>query len=787
MKGSLTFVFRQVLLASFISLTTGGIFAQNLPLEMHFSADGKRLVTGGNPSEGFYDEAVIQVFELIFSQPNYWTLLTNNYQSGTDLPATMVVNGDTLPAKVGVRFKGQTSYQMSGNTQKKSFNITIDYEDPTQDLEGYETLNLNNCFQDPSFLREVLYLHQGRKHIPALKASYVHLYINGASWGIYPNVQGLNGQFLDEWFLSNDGTRWRALKTIGGGGGPGGPGGGGFGTGFSSLNYLGTTDTAEYKKYYTLKKANKTNPWDDLVKTCVALNNTPLNALEDSVKKYLDLDRTLWFLATEIMFSDDDGYVHKGGMDYYLYWEPETGRMVPLEYDGNSAMLMNNVSWSPFYNQTDIRFPLLNRLLAVPSIRQRYLAHVRTMIEESLDQTEMNNLIDTYFSLIDPFVQADNKKLYSYSQFVSEKQVLKNYVQQRRNNLLANAEVNTQGLAISAVASSADSATPAAGQEVTVTASVSGVAGVFRVNLFYAPGFVGVFEKTQMFDDGAHDDGAAGDGVFGGTIPGFGNDSYVRYYIEALANNTPKTATYQPKGAEHDVYIYKVGVTEYFDSEVVINEIMASNTAAVADQNGEFDDWIELYNNASTTIDLSGWYLTDDVSRLDKWTFPEGTFIDGNGFLIVWADENGSQPGLHANFKLAASGETLYLLDPALRIGQEIVFGSQVTDLGYARVPNGTGDFVIQGHTFNKNNDGTTATGKVEKMPAFLLFPNPASGVVTLRSFNMHPERLTVLNSQGQVVLQKEIAGEAAFNAGNWAPGLYVVSLGEEKVKLLVR
>ena len=64
-------------------------------------------------------------------------------------------------------------------------------------------------------------------------------------------------------------------------------------------------------------------------------------------------------------------------MDYYLYWEVETGRMVPLEFDGNSVMDQAKVTWTPFHNETNANYPLLNRLLAVPSIRQRYLAHYR--------------------------------------------------------------------------------------------------------------------------------------------------------------------------------------------------------------------------------------------------------------------------------------------------------------------------------------------------------------------------------------------------------------------------
>ncbi|HOY07722.1 MAG TPA: CotH kinase family protein, partial [Saprospiraceae bacterium] len=156
--------------------------AQNLPSSMHLSTADHILYTNGQPTDGLYDEAVVRTYQLWFSQTNYWQLLTANYATHTDIPATLIVEGDTFP-EVGVRFKGQTSYSQSGSSQKKSFNITLDYVNPDQSLNGYSTINLNNCFQDASFMREMVYLHQIRRHVPAAKAAYVHLFINGESWG----------------------------------------------------------------------------------------------------------------------------------------------------------------------------------------------------------------------------------------------------------------------------------------------------------------------------------------------------------------------------------------------------------------------------------------------------------------------------------------------------------------------------------------------------------------------------------------------------------------------------
>lgn len=71
---------------------------------------------------------------------------------------------------------------------------------------------------------------------------------------------------------------------------------------------------------------------------------------------------------------------------------------------------------------------------------------------------------------------------------------------------------------------------------------------------------------------------------------------------------------------------------------VVINEVQSSNDATCIDENGESPDWIELYNDGAEAVDLSGWGLSDNTSKLFKWTFPEGTTIEAGGYLRVFVD-----------------------------------------------------------------------------------------------------------------------------------------------------
>jgi len=97
------------------------------------------------------------------------------------------------------------------------------------------------------------------------------------------------------------------------------------------------------------------------------------------------------------------------------------------------------------------------------------------------------------------------------------------------------------------------------------------------------------------------------------------------------------------------------------ESALVINELMAKNDTTIADNYGEFDDWIEISNTGTSDINLSGYYLTDDVEDPFVFAFPD-TVISPREYFIIWADDNPEQGSMHADFKLSSSGESLFLL-----------------------------------------------------------------------------------------------------------------------------
>ncbi len=669
---------------------------------------GAGLATGAD----FYDETAMAVLKLQFSQASWYNLLQANYQSKTNLAATLMVDGIVYEG-VGVRFRGNTSYQMTQNSQKKSFGIKIDYTIEDQRLLGYKTLNLINCMSDPTFMREVLYSNTCRRQVPSAKANFVRLEINGENWGVYANVQQLNAEFLEDWFPSHDGTLWRADgmaggQIIGGGGDGGGggvppirrspgtisvaemPGGAGMTSGVAALTWLGT-NSASYQTAYELKSTQQSDPWAGLIHTCDVLNNTPLAELPDKIESVLNVDRALWICAFEIVFADDDGYVNKRGSDYCLYYEPETGRMHLIQYDGNECML--TAQWSLFYRAEDAAVPIMCRLMAIDRYRQRYLAHVRTILDSLFTEDALDAQIDAYRAVIEAAVKADTKKLYTNQAFDSGITALKSFVQTRRSFLLTDRELARAAPQIVAVRQ--EVVPMESGQTVIVSAHVNDAVAVSGARLFVAAGPFALFAEMPMADEGWQAVDGAAVRVFRAELPDYPTGTVLRYYVQATAADGVGTLAFDPPGAEHAVYTHLATYPQAATSGIVFNEIMAKNVAVIADPQGEYDDWIELKNVSDGIIDLSGMYVSDSPGNPLKWRFPAGTLIGPGEYLLVWADEDGGdEAGLHANFKLSAGGETIWLFDTVENghaLVDSVTFPSLAGDQSCGRHPDGTG------------------------------------------------------------------------------------------------
>lgn len=123
---------------------------------------------------------------------------------------------------------------------------------------------------------------------------------------------------------------------------------------------------------------------------------------------------------------------------------------------------------------------------------------------------------------------------------------------------------------------------------------------------------------------------------------------------------------------------------------VMLSELMPMNRSVLADGDGDFSDWIELYNGSSAAVNLEGYALTDR-ERLRKWVFPEVTLSPGQYMIVFASGKNRRTPGqeLHTSFKLSGKGETVRLSDPEGQVISQIDYDSAVADQSLTRAEGG--------------------------------------------------------------------------------------------------
>jgi hypothetical protein len=152
---------------------------------------------------------------------------------------------------------------------------------------------------------------------------------------------------------------------------------------------------------------------------------------------------------------------------------------------------------------------------------------------------------------------------------------------------------------------------------------------------------------------------------------------------------------------------------------VVINEWMADNAGpdGFADPvDGLFQDWFELFNPNTNSVNLSGFYLTDNLSLPAKWPVPLGTVIAPGGFLLVWADNQPEQNAayaangqLHAGFQLNSGGEAIGLFTPGGVAQHVITFGQQFENVSAGLFPDGVTNTIYRMTNFTPHAANTLA------------------------------------------------------------------------------
>jgi spore coat protein CotH len=218
---------------------------------------------------------------------------------------------------------------------------------------------------------------------------------------------------------------------------------------------------------------------------------------------------------------------------------------------------------------------------------------------------------------------------------------------------------------------------PLPGQAVTVTAFIHDDGTVVSATLYYSAGLG--FAAVPL--------ASVAGGLYSAQIPPQADGVAVAYYVQAQ-DDLGAGATY-PAGAPTVTYGYQVGDTP---PPLFINEFLASNDGVNQDEQGQYEDWVELYNAGELPLEVGGMYLTDDLSQPTKWRIPAGTLIPAGGLLLIWADRDLGDGPLHASFRLSRTGEEIGLFDrdaAANALIDRVIFGPQTTDVSTGRWPDG--------------------------------------------------------------------------------------------------
>ncbi len=747
-------------------------------------------------TQSLYDLNSIQEIRITFPFSNWDQKLDSLHAVDSDarLIATKVVLNAQVFDSVGIRYKGNSTYNASRT--KNPFNIKLDFIKSNQNYQSYKTLKLSNGFMDPSFLREVLGYKIARQYLPASMANFINVYVNDVFIGLYTNVQDISNDFLSEHYYSSSNAFFqcdRADKqaSLPGTCPPGNPG--------SALKYVSNDSLCYYNSYERDSKSG----WSKLIGLMYTLKQDVSN-----IENYLDVDRALWMLALNNFYVNLDSY--SGSGHNYLLYENNLNRFntIPWDYNefygaftnagtGGNLSVQQMIQLDPLLHQSNEERPLISKLFSNPKWKKRYLAHLYTLMTDAKNSNGYEQDGLALQTLIAASVGKDINKFFSlaafntnlYNDFTNSGGMggktypgLISFTNARINFLNTHVSLNVTKPEITDVRYFPSIIIP--NQMVSISAKIKNAS---FAKLFYKFSKEDVFSEMDMYDDGLHMDDLAGDGIYG-TQLNIGNQAEIQYYIYV---ENAAIAALSPARAEYEFYSIKVKGETPVAGEIILNELMASNTSYIQDESGDYDDWIEIYNTTTRDISCNGLYLSDNPDNKLKWKFPD-TLIKAKSYLIVWADENGMSPGLHANFKLSKAGEQVRIYSSDSVLLDEVIFPALDDNKTYG-ICNGSWQHT-KSPTFAKANDcHVTAVDKLEYLQTISINPNPFSDILLIDLQNIKVFTIQIIDVFANPVFMLNTPKDQIIkiHTSNWNTGLYfaiiTVRNGQKEIYKIIK
>lgn len=735
-----------------------------------------------DPGELFRDDVVPKV-EIWLPQDSFNIMMANgNEQSNYPWHATFIFdNGivqDTIE-NVGFRLRGNTSR----NSDKKSYKVSFNTYVPGRKYYGVEKLNLNGEHNDPTIMRAKTGWDLCRDfQIPASRSNHVDFYVNGDFWGVYINVEHIDEEFADLYFGNKDGNLYKCLWP-------------------ADLDYKGANPNLYKENFggrraYDLKTNTAEDDYTDIAHFIDVLNNTPQDEMACELEKVFNVDGYLKSMIMDILIGNWDGPLYNKN-NFYLYHNTATDKFeyIPYDLDNTFGIDWFNKNWATrdiydWGNHGQPR-PLFFNIIEVPEFRAKFTYYIKEYLTNYYKSDVLDLRIDALKAQIDdsamddPFRPLDYGFSFqdyenSFDEDISFGHVstsLKQFIEDRRFWALSQME----NLDIHPIITEIQHNNPSELQEIHASAKIETDGDVQVVQFCYQIDNQGDVICEDMVDDGDNNDGGANDGVFGILLPPLNENAMLNYYITAVDENGFESRS--PFCEDKTLFVGSSAIPLY------INEFMASNTTIHADENGDYDDWIEIWSNSDVPIYLGDKFLSDNIDNPDKWQFPD-IWIQPQEYLVVWADEDGNDGPMHANFKLSAGGEYIGIFDSennafALIDGYE--FGAQTEDIAFGRLPDGVGVFQQVNATPAATNMPFNNTEDIDFQKVVVdVFPNPFSDnfKIQIENTNRKDVRIKLCNVLGNVLyenLSNEFFIDNDVNTAKFVAGTYFLAIFENQ------
>ena len=747
-----------------------------------------------------YDDSEVAIVN-IYINPDVleWVMDPANVTSNMHHPATVHFKNthiDETIDSVGFRLRGNTSR----HAQKKSFKLSFNTYVPGRQFYDVDKINLNGEHNDPSIIRSKLCWDLFQTiGLTASRAAHAAVYINDEYYGLYVSVEHIDDEFLKNHYNDPSGNLWKCLYP-------------------ADLTYRGD-DPSNYHPYfedvrpYELKTNRDEYDYGPLARLIKVINQTPDEQFADSLQEVIHIPQVLKYLAVNILTGSWDDYWALMN-NYYLYHEPSADifHFIPYDYDNTFGIDWFNIDWASidpytFGRVVDGPRPLATRIMANNRLRNLYthflkfyreqvylLYHWESRLDSLRDLITPWAIIDTYAGKDYGFTFYDFQRSYTNEEYANQhvKYGIKQFVNLRTNYLLGQMKWVESGPSVYAV--DWHPRHPAADDSIYVTVSAFSQVGLQDVRIQLHPGSLTVIEEYPLrFQPVPGSKRVEEADRWQGVIPPLADVAFGQF--EILATDKQGRTHLYP-GTKR----FYIEVVQPLGQGPLINEFMARNATTIADDRGQYDDWLEIYNPTQQSVDLSLLYLTDKLNNLTRWRFPARDVILGPGeFLLVWCDGDTNQSGLHTNFKLDGDGEFIALVDrDGVSILDSVSFAAQQFDISMGRYPDGSGDWRLMSPTPLQPNLATSLAE--ETLPEtfdLLVYPNPfnplttisytlpEAGAVELSIYNYLGQKVATLYSGQQPAGTHRIVWDgSADNTVAVSAGLYICRLQAGKYEV---